>query len=300
MHDIWNPWHGCRRIAAGCRNCYMYALDRRRGMDGSVIFKTKNFDYPLQRERNGQFKIRPGELIRVCMTSDFFLEEADQWRAEAFALMAQRPDVKFFLLTKRANRMKTCLPKDYRPGFPNLIFNVSAENQQAADTRIPYLLDLPCEHKGLMCAPLIGPVNLRPYLAAGKIEQVIAGGENYDNPRPCDFAWVQDLSAQCAAMGVKFTFIETGSVFIKDGKQYSIPNKRMQSFYAAKARVNAAGTEPEFMLTDSLGLPFAPHELYQRSFGPQCEMCGSRPICNGCAHCGQCSMVMPTLTTYGR
>ena len=298
MHDIWNPWHGCRKIAAGCRNCYMYTLDRRRGMDGSVIFKTKNFDYPLQRERNGQFKIRPGELIRVCMTSDFFLEEADQWRAEAFALMAQRPDVKFYLLTKRADRMRSCLPDNYPPVFPNLIFNVSAENQQAADARIPYLLDLPCEHKGVMCAPLLGPVNLRPYLAAGQIEQVITGGENYDNPRPCDFAWVQDLSAQCAAAGVKFTFIETGSIFIKDGKQYSIPNKRMQSYYAAKARVNVEGLEPEFALTDSLGLPFAPQDLYQRSFGPQCKLCGSRPICNGCAHCSSCSMVMPAPTTY--
>lgn len=27
MHDIWNPWHGCRKCSEGCRNCYMYYLD---------------------------------------------------------------------------------------------------------------------------------------------------------------------------------------------------------------------------------------------------------------------------------
>ena len=84
MHDIWNPWHGCRKISEGCRHCYMYCLDRRRGLDGSRIVRVRNhFDYPLQCDRRGNYKIRPGELIRVCMTSDFFLEEADPWREEA-------------------------------------------------------------------------------------------------------------------------------------------------------------------------------------------------------------------------
>ena len=45
-------------------------------------------------------------MIRVCMTSDFFLEEADAWRDEAWSIMRQRPDVKFFLLTKRPQRVR--------------------------------------------------------------------------------------------------------------------------------------------------------------------------------------------------
>jgi protein gp37 len=31
MHDIWNPWHGCRKCSEGCANCYMYYLDGLRG-----------------------------------------------------------------------------------------------------------------------------------------------------------------------------------------------------------------------------------------------------------------------------
>ncbi len=78
MHDIWNPWHGCRRVSEGCRNCYMMFLDEMRHQDGAGIHRTgTGFRAPVQRSRQGAYRIRSGELIRVCMTSDFFLEEAD-------------------------------------------------------------------------------------------------------------------------------------------------------------------------------------------------------------------------------
>ena len=83
MHDIWNPWHGCRKCSEGCENCYMYFLDRMRDQDGSRIYRTKGgFRYPLQKDRQGHYKVKSGEMIRVCMTSDFFLEEAGEKRRE--------------------------------------------------------------------------------------------------------------------------------------------------------------------------------------------------------------------------
>ena len=100
LHDIWNPWHGCVKCSEGCQNCYMYFLDRMRDQNGAEIYKTKSgFSYPLQKDRTGHYKIQSGEQIRVCMTSDFFLEEADPWRVEAWDIMRQRSDVVFFLLT---------------------------------------------------------------------------------------------------------------------------------------------------------------------------------------------------------
>lgn len=40
----------------------MYYLDRQRGKDGAAIYKVKNnFDYPLQKEQNGNYKIKSGE-----------------------------------------------------------------------------------------------------------------------------------------------------------------------------------------------------------------------------------------------
>ena len=102
MHDIWNPWHGCIKKSKGCEHCYMYFLDKQRGKSGADIYKVKsNFDYPLQKDANGNYKIKSGEQIRVCMTSDFFLPQADKWREEAWQIMHKRPDVIFYLLTKR-------------------------------------------------------------------------------------------------------------------------------------------------------------------------------------------------------
>ena len=102
MHDIWNPWHGCRKCSEGCENCYMYYLDAKRNRDGAQIYRTGSaFRYPLSRDRSGRYKVRSGEMLRVCMTSDFFLEEADPWREEAWSIIAMRPDVRFFLLTGR-------------------------------------------------------------------------------------------------------------------------------------------------------------------------------------------------------
>ena len=96
LHDIWNPWHGCVKCSEGCQNCYMYFLDRMRDQNGAEIYKTKSgFSYPLQKDRTGHYKIQSGEQIRVCMTSDFFLEEADPWRVEAWDIMRQRSDVVF-------------------------------------------------------------------------------------------------------------------------------------------------------------------------------------------------------------
>lgn len=80
MHDIWNPWHGCKKCSEGCENCYMYYLDDMRDKDGAEVYLTSNARYPLSKDRKGRYKIQSGEKISVCMTSDFFLEEADQWR----------------------------------------------------------------------------------------------------------------------------------------------------------------------------------------------------------------------------
>ena len=220
MHDIWNPWHGCVKCSEGCAHCYMYFLDSQRGHNGAEIYRTKTgFHYPLSRDRAGNYKVKSGEQLRVCMTSDFFLEQADPWRREAWEIMDQRRDISFFLLTKRPERVEKCLPHNWGDGWEHIFFNVTCENQRRADERIPVLHSLPFKHKGIMTAPLLGPIEIEKYLAMGQIEQVICGGENYDGARPCDYDWVRSLHRQCANQNVTFCFIETGTNFIKDGRR---------------------------------------------------------------------------------
>ncbi len=290
MHDIWNPWHGCVKCSEGCEHCYMYFLDRVRDKNGADIYRTKaGFNYPLQKNRNGSCKIQSGELIRVCMTSDFFLEEADEWRSDAWDVIRERPDVKFFLLTKRPQRVRECLPKDWDEGWENVFFNVTCENQKRADERIPILLDLPFKHKGIMCAPFIGEVSIEKYLGDGQIEQVICGGENYDGARPCNFDWVKSLREECVQHNVTFCFIETGTVFIKDGKSYHIPNKALQAEMAHKSKMNFEGKAMKWILTDRFRVPIPKEELYTPRYRENCHKCGSKLICNGCSDCGRCT-----------
>lgn len=291
MHDIWNPWHGCKKISEGCENCYMYYLDRMRDQDGSNIYRTKNnFDYPLHKNRKGVYKVQSGEMLRVCMTSDFFLEEADLWRDEVWEMMHIRSDVKFYLLTKRPQRVMQCLPQNWGNGWENIFLNVTCENQQRADERIPILFDLPFKHKGVNCAPLIGEVRLEEYLKNGQIEQVGCGGENYDGARICRFEWVQELRRACEAQNVSFHFFEIGTRFVKDRKLYILPKKRVQSQMAFKSGMSYQGKPIQFKLYDSLGREIPEWMLYTPHFRENCETCGSRLFCNGCSDCGKCEM----------
>ena len=294
MRGNWNPWHGCRKCSEGCENCYVYYLDERRGKSAADVYRTKTgFRYPVSRDRRGSYKVRPGETISVCMTSDFFLEEADEWRAEAWDIMRARPDVVFLLLTKRPQRVAASLPADWGQGWPNVFFNVSCENQRRADERIPILLDLPFAHKGVRLAPLLGPVDIGPYLDSGQIEVVACGGENYGGERPCDFEWVKALREACVARDVTFCFMETGTVFIKDGRRYRLGDKRLQTTQAHKSGMNYQGGAVHFDLTDCLGLPIPEEELYERRFCDHCTECSMRLICNGCSGCGRCGTCGP-------
>ena len=289
MHDIWNPWHGCRKVSEGCENCYMFFLDEQHGNNGSEIYKTKaGFCYPLSKDRNGQYKVKSGEMLRVCMTSDFFLEEADEWREEAWNIIRQRPDVKFFLLTKRVQRVADCLPYDWGNGWENVMLNVTCENQKRADERIPLLLDLPFKHKGIMCAPFIGEVSIDKYLKSGKIEQVLCDGENYNGARECRYEWVKKLHDECLKHYVTFTFCGTGRRFIKDGKLYKIEEPGKQSEQARKSELSFKGRPIVFKLTDNWGIPISEEKLYIPYFGKRCQACGMQPSCNGCSRCGKC------------
>ena len=289
MRSNWNPWHGCKKCSEGCLHCYVYYLDAMRGKSGADVYKTKTgFKYPLSKDRRGRYKIQSGETISVCMTSDFFLEEADEWRDEAWDMMRTRSDVVFLLLTKRPERIRSCLPVDWDGGWDNVFLNVTCENQRRADERIPLLLELPFKHKGLQCAPLLGPMDIGRYLDSKMIEQVACGGENYGGRRPCDYDWVRALRDECVERNITFCFMETGTTFVKDGKTYSIRSKQLQNEQAFKSGLSYQGEEIRFDLKDSLGHPIPEEELYVPHFVRKCQSCSFRMLCNGCSSCGRC------------
>ena len=289
MHSNWNPWHGCIKCSEGCQNCYVYFLDQMRGKSGADIYRTKTgFRYPLSKDRAGKYKIQSGEMISVCMTSDFFLEEADPWRSEAWDIMKKRSDVIFLLLTKRPQRIENCLPDDWGEGWENVFLNVTCETQERAEERIPILLDLPFRHKGLHCAPLLGPLKIGKYLDSGEIEQVACGGENYGGSRLCDYDWVKTLQEDCVRRNITFCFMETGTRFRKDGKDYLIRSKSRQNLQACRSGLTFQGKPMEFVLRDSNGSPIPKEQLYVPHWAKKCETCSFHILCNGCFNCGAC------------
>jgi len=233
---LWNPWHGCRKISDGCRNCYVYRTDSRYGRDSSVPGKNTDFDLPLRRNRNGEYKIPPGEVVYTCFTSDFFLDAADEWRDEAWEIMRIRSDLRYMIITKRIDRFEQCLPDDWDDGWDNVCIGCTCENQDRADYRLPIFLQAPIKHRRIVCEPLLEDIDLSRYLG-GWIEGVVVGGESGNEARLCDYEWVLDIRRQCAERGVPFYFKQTGALFRKEGRVYRIP-RRFQHSQARKAGID--------------------------------------------------------------
>lgn len=234
----WNPWHGCTKVSPGCRYCYVYRQDAGYGsaVASNVVRKTAMFDLPLKRKRDKSFKIPPGRIVFTCFTSDFLLEDADEWRAECWRMMRLRRDCYFYFFTKRIDRFMDCLPDDWGDGYDNVLVGCTVENQAMADYRLPIFLSLPIKHKSIIVAPMLERVDLSRFLD-GRIEEVSCSGESGTEARPCDFDWVLDLRRQCVEKEIPFRFHQTGARFIKDGRMYYI-RRPFQISQAHKAGID--------------------------------------------------------------
>ncbi|HPO03768.1 MAG TPA: DUF5131 family protein [Treponemataceae bacterium] len=233
---LWNPWRGCRRRSEGCRFCYIHKGDAKRGIDTNLIVKTEGFDAPVRKKKNGEYKMGPGQTVYLCFSSDFFIEDADEWRAECWSMMRERSDLHFLFLTKRIDRFYDCIPPDWGDGYPNVTIGCTVENQETADYRLSIFKDAPIVHRNIICQPLLERITIAPYL--DKVELVVVGGESDTNARVLDYSWVLDIREQCTAAKVNFEFRQCGTNFVKDGKHYRL-NVGMLCSQARKANIDA-------------------------------------------------------------
>lgn len=220
MAKIWNPWRGCHRLSEGCRFCYIHKGDAKRGVDTSSVVKNKSFYAPIERLKNGEYKIKAGELVYLCFQSDFLLSEADEWRSECWKMIKERSDLDFLFLTKRIDRLASVLPSDWDSGYDNVTVGVSVEDQVCADYRLAILRDLKIKHKNIILQPMLEEIDISEYIDG--VELVVVGGEADRCARPLDYAWVLSVREQCIKRGVGFEFRQLGTHFIKDGREYLI------------------------------------------------------------------------------
>lgn len=196
----------------------------------------------------------------VVVMSDLFHEQVPtEFIDKVFGIMALTPQHTYQVLTKRPERMRDYLrgarsvpvwvaardrmleplhgrtwvypggPMDDKPWpLPNVWLGTSVENQHWADVRIPLLLDTPAAVRFLSCEPLLGPVDLRPYLTCSEggcawhgeelwcichnpgLHWVIVGGESGPGARPMALDWVRGLRDQCQAAKVAFFYKQQG------------------------------------------------------------------------------------------
>jgi len=233
----WNPWHGCKKLSEGCRNCYVYRIDSRHEKNAAEIRKNvTSFDLPITKNKNGEYKYPSGTLFYTCFTSDFFLEEADIWRDDAWSMMRERSDCRFFFITKRIDRFKKSIPSDWKDGYDNVTIGVTVENNAMASYRLPLFKKLPIKKKIIICEPLLECIDLSKYLSKD-FSLVSVGGESGNGVRDCHYEWILKMREMCVEADVPFEFRQTGTHFIKDRKLYLIP-KAKQSEQAAKAGID--------------------------------------------------------------
>jgi protein gp37 len=235
--ESWNPLSGCTKISTGCRNCYAERMAKRLAGRFGYPEQPDHFKVTLHPDKLDQpYKWKKPRMIFVCSMGDLFhFDVPDDYIEEIVDVIIDNPQHIFQILTKRPSFIWPALFED----VPNVWLGVTAENQQAADERIPWLLKTPAAVRFVSVEPMLGPVDLkrinykpgyhRNYLSyfnptAERLDWVICGGETGPGARPMKAKWALDLSWDCAVAGVPFFFKKPGDAF--QGDPLNLPQVR--------------------------------------------------------------------------
>lgn len=205
----WNPWRGCQKVSSGCKNCYMFRDQQRYGGDPTVIIRSRTtFNDPL--------KWKDPALIFTCSWSDWFIEDADNWRDEAWDVIRRTPWHTYQILTKRPENIVARLPADWNSGWPNVWLGVSVESERYYG-RLDILRNIPAAVRFLSAEPLLGPLDLAPYLTW--LDWIITGGESgtQEAIRPANLDWFRAIRDQCRATNTLYHHKQHGGWFKNEG-----------------------------------------------------------------------------------
>lgn len=108
-------------------HCYIHKGDAKRKVNTGEMVKTKDFSKPIEKLKNGTYKMKTG-LIYTCFSTDFLIEEADVWRDDIWKMIKERQDSMLLFLTKRIERFINCIPSDWGDGYDNVIVCSTIEN----------------------------------------------------------------------------------------------------------------------------------------------------------------------------
>lgn len=222
-----NPWQGCQKVSVGCQHCYAETLmDQRFGrakwgpVGPRVRTSDDNWRKPLAWNRKARAEGRRDRVFCASL-ADVFEDrhEVNAWRVALLEMIELTHALDWLLLTKRPENVKRLIEQaagrsveSFLERNPHVWIGASVENQEQAEKRIPHLLAIPAALRFLSCEPLLGPVDLRPYLHDDqRIDWIIVGGESGPGARPMNPDWVRKIRDDCYEdEGAAFFFKQWG------------------------------------------------------------------------------------------
>ena len=177
----WGVVEGCTKVSAGCKNCY--AEEYLGEAFNTVRVIQDRIDNPPQ--------WRSGMNVAIAECGDLFHEHVPvETVARVMEIVSDHPDVSFRVLTKRIERLSELFSGAPLP--ENLMVGVSIEDQETADSRIPYL-DTINSIRFVSAQPLLGHVTLPDV----RIDWIVVGQEWCEDYRHTNEDWVRSLREQC-------------------------------------------------------------------------------------------------------
>jgi len=184
-----NVFTGCRKVSAGCAHCYAESMAKRlRGSGHPAYQKVVSADGWTARFQTNFAamekicRMPKGRMVFVCSMGDFFYEAIpDDLRDAALTQMLMARQHIWQILTKRPGealrycrelvRLNEFYAFDPPVTLPDHIWiGVTCEDQHLTDERLPLLLEIPSAVRFVSLEPLLGPVDLMPWLADQRCE----------------------------------------------------------------------------------------------------------------------------------
>ena len=230
-NHTWNLAWGCTKIDPGCANCYADTLSKRYGHDvwgpskPRRTFGAKHWNEPLLWNRwakEGKTTSVAGAgrppLVFSSSMCDVFEDHTTiaRERAKLWPLIRATPHLHWQLLTKRADRIKECLPADWGTGYPNVWLGVSISEPKGV-WRADYLRQIPAKVHFISYEPALASIHQDLDLSG--IEWVIFGGESGPGYRKMDVQWARDMRDACERAGVAYFFKQSAAPRTEMGTQ---------------------------------------------------------------------------------
>ena len=237
--ETWNPVTGCSRISPGCDNCYMFSLyPRLRGMKVPGYDKSPDVVQMFPERLQLPLKWKKPRRVFVNSMADLFHPEVPfDFVSDAFAIMKQAGEQRghtFQVLTKRPGRAVAWWEEwssSFESSWPSSVWiGTSVENQKYA-ARLTVLSRLPAEVKFVSAEPLLGALDLTPWLDDGTLSWIIVGGESGPRARPMQLQWARHIRDQALNANVPFFLKQLGGQKSKrSGEAATLDNVLWQQF----------------------------------------------------------------------